>query len=210
MHEYFNIHKLTKKKSDADLAMTRILDELTEAVNDKKNRLPKYLIVIIDKDLLKDVPDVFNAEAPTVVQELTESLVRQITTTIRRKHESMLEKRPGSIASIDTKIIFVCMLRRAGSFNTESTLGELLSLRPKFNDSLNDMTAKMGQHMLTINSCHSYEHFNKHALLSVWGKQEFWAELDELIEKFHIDKIKLLPNPKNPPRRKQNTATQLP
>ena len=180
--------------------MTRILNALTDAINDKKVRLPKYLVVIMDKDVLGDIPDIFDDDVMTTTQEITSYMVRKIAVTLRRKRSDLLEKKPGAVEHLNTKIIFVRMLRRIGSYGSDSELSELLSLRARFNDTLNDTAAKMDQYMLTINSCNAYEHFNKHANLSLKGKAEFWLELDGPLERFNINKIRLLPNPKNPPR----------
>ena len=65
---------------------------------------------------------------------------------------------------------------------------------------LNDAVAKVDHKILTINSCNTYEHFTPAGSLSIKGKKSFLLELDDLLQRFDLDKIKLLPNPKNPPR----------
>ena len=88
------------------------------------------------------------------------------------------------------------MLRRVGKHSETTNMGSICSLRLKFNDALKDAVAKVGQHILTINSCNSYDHFDKMGRLSTKGQADFWYELDELLEHFDMDKIKLLRNPK--------------
>ena len=92
------------------------------------------------------------------------------------------------------------MLHRVGSFHQGSTMQGVCSLCPKFNDALNDLVAKIDQRVMTINSCNTYDHFDKRGDLSLRGRTDFWYELDDLISRFDIRKIKLLPNPKNPPQ----------
>ena len=75
-----------------------------------------------------------------------------------------------------------------------------LVLRAKFNDALNDQAAKVEHYIMMINSCNSFEHFDMKGHLSRKGKACFWWELDDLIEHFESNKVKLLPNPKNPPK----------
>ena len=63
----------------------------------------------------------------------------------------------GAISGINTKIIFVKMLRRVGKFNDK--VGHFCSYCAKFNDALNDAVAKVDLRILTINACNTYEAF---------------------------------------------------
>ena len=98
------------------------------------------------------------------------------------------------------------MLHRIGRYHEHSNMFKTSILWPKFNDALNDAVAKIDQYILTVNSCGAYEHYDSQRRLSIAGKRNFWMEIDELIQKFDLDKIKLRPNPKNPPRRFQMRA----
>ena len=77
-------------------------------------------------------------------------------------------------------------------------------LQSKFNDTLNDAVTKIDQYILTVNSCNTYEDFNKKGNLSDKGMNGFWSEVDDLIQRFESGKVKLKPNPKNPPRFKKD------
>ena len=116
---------------------------------------------------------------------------------IRRLRIHLLDKKPGAASGFDTSIIYVRMLKRVGSYN--GRMGHITQLRNKFNDALNNAVAKTGQHILTVNSCYSYEDFDCDGNLSSKGRKSFWLEIDELLQRFDTDKIKLWPNPKNPP-----------
>ena len=83
---------------------------------------------------------------------------------------------------------------------------EIAHLRAKFNDALNTAAEKMGHYIMTINSCSSYNHFDRAGHLSSRGKEEFWLELDNLLERFEKDKVKLKPNPHHKPRLQPQTA----
>ena len=91
------------------------------------------------------------------------------------------------------------MLRRVGKYGDETIPGKLNKLRLHFNDALNDAVAKVGQYILTINSCNAYEDYDNRGYLLVKGKCNFWLEIDDLIQHFDFNKVKLRPNPKNPP-----------
>ena len=203
IHEYFNVKIFSKPRDSAESAIERIVDSLMDAINAKGATIPKILVVVTDGDILLDIEDIFDEEtAIQSIQRHTNWLVRKINTKIRRKRSDILEVKPGAVYGCETSIIFVKMIRRIGSFNENSVTGAVFSLRNKFNDALNDAVAKVDQRILTINHCCTYEDFTKSGKLSPKGKDEFWLELDNLIERFDNNKLKLLPNPKNPPRQK--------
>ena len=206
---YFNVHILYDKEvDDESFAMGRIIDALIKHFNTKEITLPQYLVVIPDKDLLEDIDQNLSFEdAVAAIGESTRWLVRQINTAITQKRKDLLEKLPGSVTGINTKVIHVCMLRRFGKFHEESKMYNINLLRSKFNDVLNSAAAKVEHYMLTINSCQSYEHFERKGRLSIRGKSAFWMEIDNLLQRFDRGAVKLKPNPKNIQGNSQNTST---
>ena len=212
--EYFNVHHFHNSQQQAiKLAITRMINSLIEAFA-KCKRIPKILIVIPDQDVINDL-DKFEEDAAHSVMEITRWFIRQIDMVMRRRKADFLERKPGAVIGLMPTIIFVCMIRRIGTFHEGSRMASICKLRAKFNDTLNDTTAKLNLHILTINSCNAYKHFQKAGGLSLSGKHEFWLELDELIDHFQHNKVKLLPNPKNPPfwgkrRDSRNSQTRRP
>ena len=162
--------------------------------------------MVIDGDLVVDIEKMQlpTSQVKTVTFTLVRWLVWQINTIIRRKRVALLEKKPGSVLGCATKMVFMRMLRRVGKYQEGSHIDKIDSLRAGFNDALNDVVAKIGHYMLTINSCNSYEHYDRAGKLSISGKTNFWCELDELIDRFDANRIKLLPAPKNPARFNHN------
>ena len=196
--EYFNVHVFHLPTiAGEESSVARIINTTDDAIY-KHARLPKYLLVVMDKDLMRDV-NMTDSAAPNVTQELMRYLVRQIDMLVRRTKGNFLEKKPG--AHINTKIIFIRMIRRIGKFSEESFMHAASTLKAKMNNSMNDTVAKIEQYILTINSCYAYEHFDRVGNLSSKGKNAFWNEISDLINKFEIGKVKLLPNPKNPPNK---------
>ena len=200
MRNYFNVKKFTKI-DDSALAITHVINALIEAINMKDARIPKMLVVVLDKDILNDIDQGLSfMQATTVMTNLVCWVVRQITTIIRRKKTDLLEKRPGVVSGFHTKIICVCILHHVGHFHEESKIHNICQLRAKFNDALNDAVAKVDHYIMTITICNQYQHYDKLGKLSMSGKGAFWAELDDLLQKFEADRIKLLPNLKNSAR----------
>ena len=160
MGEFFNVKVFYKTGGNADSSIGHIVNALTSAINVKDACLPKYLLVVADFDPLHDLPDVFHHNASTMISDIIYWMVRQINSIVRRKRLDLLDKKPGSLSGFTTHIIFVRMLRCLGSFRPGSTLQAICDKRAKLNDALNDAVAKIDQHILTINTCSAYEHFN--------------------------------------------------
>ena len=197
IHEFFNVKPFAKTTS-SKLAISRVVNALTEAINLKNATLPKYLVVVLDKDVLTDIEESY-LDSQTI-QRVTSWLVHQINTIVHRKQVDIFTKRPGTLSGYCTKIIFVKMIRRVGKFNDLSKFGRISGWRAKFNDALNDAAAKIDQYVLTINDYCTYEHFDRFGNLSIKGKSDFWMEIDDPIQCFDAGRVKLLPNPKNPPK----------
>ena len=170
-----------------------MINTLIEALNTRE-WLPRFVVVIPDKDLLKDI-EVYEFAASKVIQDLVAWTIRQMNMLIRRKCAALLEKCPGAVFG-DTKVILVRMMRRYWKYERDSKIDRVLSLRAKCNDALNEAAIKNDLHILTIDSCNSADHFDQHGNLSTKGKNAFWYEMDELLERFDKGGIKLLPAPR--------------
>ena len=207
IQEFFNIKTITNPHGIEEFATGRTINALIDKINDAKYKLPKYLVVMMDKDIIEDIDQsVTYDQAQSICGEMTRWLLRQINTAIRRKRLDLLQKRPGALSGYATKVVHVRMLCRVGMFHEQSRIHNILQLRPKYNDQLNDEAAKLDHYMLTIKSCHTYEDFDKSGKLSQKGKKALWYEIDDLLQRFDMDKVKLLPNPKNPPKQAQNQS----
>ena len=198
LQQYFNVKMVENASGCEETAMARIINALILELNKKDAKLPWYLIVVMDKDILLEVgKNQSFSEAQIITAEIVQWMVRQITSIIRRKRMDLLEKHPGAVC--ETKIIFTRMLKRIGTFHEQSPINNLVQLRAKMNDALNNIVAKMEHYILTINGCTSYEHFDKQGKLSVKWKTTFWHEMDDLMRRFDANHLKLLLNLKNPP-----------
>ena len=134
-------------------SITRIVNSLIEAIKEHR-RLPKYLVVIIDLDMLRDV-NVFDQSAAQIINELVRWLVRQVDMILRRKKMDFFGKKAWSKSGFTPMTIYIRMLRRIRSFNDHSRMAGICHLRAKFNDTLNDAIAKVDQYIMTINSCNT-------------------------------------------------------
>ena len=71
------------------------------------------------------------------------------------------------------------------------------------NEALNDAVARYDHRILTINSCNSSSHFDLWGNLSNKGYRSLWYEIDDLLERYDKNAVKLMPNPI---RRRQQTC----
>ena len=110
-----------------------MLNGFIETLN-AKDRLPKYIIVLLDRDILLDI-DVFKPDAIRVTKALTDWLVRQLDMLIRRRRSDLLDKKPRAVYTGDPTVIFVRMITRVNRFPQGSKWDLIYALRPKFNDS---------------------------------------------------------------------------
>ena len=69
----------------------------------------------------------------------------------------------------------------------------ILSLHLKFNSLLNDVAAHFSFNRMYLDKCASEYQFNRMGYLSNDGMADFWREVDDLVEQFNCDKVKLLP-----------------
>ena len=196
--DYFNTIGFYKRiTGGVKYAVARIVNSLIEALN-TKDRLPRFIIVIPGKNVVSDI-NVFEFGASRVLADITRWMVRQISILVHRKKMELTTRKPGAVFFNDPRIVFVRMIRRQDSYPIGSKMDKICGLRAKFNDALNEAITNTDQHILTINSCHTVDHFDKWGNLSVRGMYAFWDEIDNLLERFDKDKIKLLPAPRQKP-----------
>ena len=119
IEEYYNVHGLhDPPQAGIQHSLPRVINTLIDAIN-KKDKLPKYLIIILDCDLLYDL-DVFQHGVTATIQELICWFVCQVDMIVRRKKMELLEKKPGTLSGGGLpKLIFVRMLRRVGKFHPD-------------------------------------------------------------------------------------------
>ena len=193
LFEYYNtIPFYDKGPVGPEFTVTRVVNTLTEVIN-KKHALPQFLIIALDKDVIEDV-DVFDKDAPILIEMAVDWLVKQISMTVRRKRAELLDKKPGAIYTGDPKIIFIQMIRRLEYYG-DNKKQAIFDCRAKYNDALNNAVSRINHRIMTINSCNTTGHFDVKGNLSTKGKTAFWHEIDDLLDRFDRDKVKLLPNP---------------
>ena len=115
LYEYYNVFGYySMRSSGMRYCIGRILNSLIVGLNTRE-RLPRLVVLIIDKDIIEDVG--IDSNRPS--DELPASigwLFKQIEIVIKRKRMEIVEKKPGAVYSNDQKIMIVDMLCRPFRF----------------------------------------------------------------------------------------------
>ena len=194
MYNYYNVFGFYTLRSTGNKhAIGRLLNSLIVGLN-TRSRLPRLVVLVINKDIIEDVgiyEDSFHAI--DVIAENVSWLFHQMEILFRRKRIDLTDKKPGAVYSKDPKVIVMEMIKCPMQFPHDSIMDGVLSLRTKFNSLLNDAACHFGFNRMYIEKCNSEFQFDRMGYLNNEGMDVFWREVDQLLEMFDCDEIKLLP-----------------
>ena len=199
---YYNITALyANQLSSNRVALSCILNAFIEGLNNS-SKLPKYVLMIPDNDIILST-DFFNGGANKIFYETLEALFKQINKVIKRRHDDLLHKRPGSIAStFEPRFIWIKVINRP---NTEinTKISESTILKSKFNSCLQDQVAN--EHYMHIMSLADFKYakstinyFNQDAQLNHDGKAQ--SEINTQMRQFECSETDLNPPKHNKPK----------
>ena len=122
----------------------RIFNELVFRLNKKSetadHRLPKYIVILPDRDLLMDI-NFNNFGIEKIIDDTLTWLAKNVDKTLRIRKEDMRKKQNGSLPpSIYPKVIWAKMLVRPFLKQVEKPF--ILSQCSKFNNRLERMTER--------------------------------------------------------------------
>ena len=203
VYDYYNVFFYTQRKCASNMhVISRITNSLIEGFNHRA-RLPRFIIVLLDKDLIEDV----NQFEYGTVDEYRKNLawlMRQINMLVRRRRLDLMDKKPGAVYNSDPKVIFVRMIKRVAYYNKGHRMEKVCSFRTKFNDILEEVVAEFDYHIMSIHACCTEDCFDPQGKLTYKGKNRYWQEMDELIENFDKKKIALMPKTHKQKGRNEN------
>ena len=192
VYEYYNVMFYSQRRSSATKhVISRIVNSIVEGLN-RRPRLPRFLVIMLDKDLIEDV-DLYDFGAPAEYRRNLNWLFRQISMLIRRRRLDLIDKKPGAVYNTDPKVIFVKMIKRVAFYNKGHRMEKVCSMRTKFNNLIDEEVAAFDYHVINILACSTEDCFDPQGKLTPKGKRRYWQQLDELIEKFDKKKIALVP-----------------
>ena len=192
IYEYYNVFDFWKTPVTGSCRVIgRMINALIEGLN-KGRQLPRFLVIIIDKDIIKDV-GIYDYGAAKEIMDNMSWLAKQIDVLIQRRKTELTDAKPGALYSTDPKVIFVTMLLRPLQFPKGSQMSNVISLRSKFNTALNDIAYASDYSIMSIDACNNENHFHLMGNLSQFGEFTFWKQLNHLLSMFDKKKVELVP-----------------
>ena len=194
MFDFFNIKAFYQPSNrSAEGSLHKIFNALVEALNAKAH-LPKYLIVIPDRDLILQAGH-FNQGLNHILDKDVLWLTKQIDRAFTVRREDLKTKCSVAVGD-EPKIIWIKMIPRPLIKNhIFQFYNNVVNLRKKFNNCLEDILA-FTRHTYMIDPCgifDDYDHFDNLGNLTANGRSTFWKFLDSQFKKFDRDEIDLLP-----------------
>ena len=193
MQEYYNVLAyFYASGTNNGRVIARLINSFVKGLNDREC-IPKHVVFVLDNEIIEDI-NIFNYGAAKAITANLTWIMKQANILVHRKRLQILAKKPGALSNkSDPNIIFTRMLKRADFYPIGSKMESVCSLRGKFNEILSQAVAKQDQFLLQIKSCNTTNHFDMAGILSNKGKFDFWYEMDDLLECFDRNEVKLLP-----------------
>ena len=163
-------------------ATSWILNKLTEALNEN-DRLPKYIVMMPDKDIIADLND-FEFGATKNIANLTNWLMRQCEIMVHRKKLQIMEKKPGAVIDNHPTFIYVNMIRRLERYPRNSKMADICKMRSKFNQILNEGARKQEHKIINLRSCYTIDDFDRWGNLTPKAITAIWHEIDNLMDRY--------------------------
>ena len=187
--QWFNVNGLHVSANCAIKSASRFINPLVHALNEEPH-LPKYIVIVPDKDILYFLNGKNNTSAMAIGSYLHYT-IKQIDMYIDRRKTDLCDKKPGAVDPDHTipKIVWVRMLQRPASNRKE-----LYLLRGKSNSILEERLFDGNAESHFILSIEVQErHFDFTGDLTATGKAEFWKEVNRGLQKFDKKEITLKP-----------------
>lgn len=153
-YEYYNVSMYTQLGSaGVRSVLGRILNSLLEAIN-KRPRLPRYVILLLDKDVIDEV-NIWEPEAAVSknFNSIIMWLCRQVNILIKCKRLEISSICPVAVFGEDPRIIFIKVLRRTEFYPLGCRLGKICAVRTKFNEAINMAAAAHKHNIMNIGTC---------------------------------------------------------
>ena len=190
MYDFYNVSCFTPNpQSLTTNVIARLVNSFIKALNDT-NKIPRIVLIIPEDDLLTYL---FKQNEEFGIGTITFKVLNWISTQMTRatdaKKDDLKRVKPGAVIPTEPKFIWVKMLNRV---NARS---DLLALRSKFNEVLEEVLYKKDQHYIIdiVTAMADSSFYDKNNYINGEGLKRFWIEIDKLIENFDTKRCSLKP-----------------
>ena len=136
LFQHYNVKSYYNTTSPASKGLARLLNLLIEALNERA-RLPKYIIMIPDKDIIIETK-CFGFGTSYILWSAVYFLIKQMEIFLSRCQIDWIDKNPGAVIEPDFPvIIWIRMLKRPSKLWLLGQ-GKALRLKVKFNSVLEE------------------------------------------------------------------------
>ena len=198
MYDCYNVFPFyTGSSGPLKDTLTRILSSLTEGFN-RREKLPRYIMFIIDKDLLESLTPLEDFGVTEGITALFNWVAKLCERLVCTRKDNLLDHRMGAVC-YDTKICWLKMIQRpfisySPAVNKErfdrstskyfERVSQVLGSRRKNNAAIDELALKMNHYVVEIKDFNAYQDFDKFGKLTKLGKSHYWKQLDKQLKDY--------------------------
>ena len=183
--EQFNMSSHTPNNAIRGIA--RLINPFIQAFNKEPHRLPKYVIMIPDQDLMRSIKP-YRYYSSIIIGAVIHYLIKQIDLYINRRRIDIDDKKAGAaLQDKYPKIVWIRMLKRPKYIKSD-----FFALRNKFNGILEDRIPDGTNHYIMSIDV-PLNQYDLQGNLTAVGKESFWNEVNRGMKKFNNNEISLKP-----------------
>ena len=189
LYEAFNVKYLHTKTLASSDVPARIMNGLVNGMKEYV-RLPKYLIVILDDELITHINH-FDTGFRVMSGGLINWMANNIIRAIEFRKKDLLRIRVGAVSVGDPKVIWTKLMSHNKGYD------RVMTVKTKYNNTLDDILSQKSGHLI-MDFAKAMEHpglYTEKNSLTQDGRIQYWSELNHLMQELDAGKLDLLPVP---------------
>ena len=192
MYQYYNVCPYYAQKPAIKNILIVLLQCIAEGLNERI-RLPKYVLIIPDIDILASIK-FYEYAMPIAFDLCLKYLMTHIARLFEERREDLKKWKPGAVGQ-ETRFIWVNVINRpAIKYHPDADRQKIIACRQKFNITLNNLAAGTRyNHAICLKEFTDKKLFDPFGNLSPEGEIKFWREIDYFFKKFDRHECTLKP-----------------
>ena len=149
--------------------MARVINSMIEGLNSKE-QLPKYVLVVMDKDLIENV-NYFEFGLADIMDECVFWMVKEANKLFEIRREDLRRRKPGALSTAtEPRLVWLAMIQHP---MVHDNFKKVYSKRSKFNKALEDAVSRFKyHHIMFVDGLMEAAHFDTTWRLTAAGKEE--------------------------------------